>query len=164
MPLNGRINHWDWDTWLPHQLFTCVMFHGLKMRAAFITALTKKYSQLSAVRENYSFTVFYIVCSLSLYYVACSLSSSYFITQLHYSQKPQLERCWAAVLCLLMLSWPQTYSCIRLVLNRKSDEVLLRDSISIMPRKCHGLPVYISEKRNTPSGKQDVWRMSSDYF
>lgn len=71
----------------------------------------KKYAWLSAVLGNDFFTVFYIVCSLSLYYMACSLSLSCFITQLHYSQKPQLERCWAEALCLLMLSWPQTYSC-----------------------------------------------------
>jgi len=86
------------------------------------------------------------------HYLYPILSHNLIITVRNLSWKDAEQRC-----CLLMLSWPQTYRCIRLVLNRKSDEVLLRDSISIMPRNC-GLPVYISvsEKSNKPSGKQDV--------
>lgn len=157
-PLNGRINHWDWDTRLPLQLFTCGMFHGLNMRAAFITALARKniHDCLLCVKiislQCFILSAHYLFIIWLAHYLDPILSHNLIITVKNLSWKDAEQRC-----CLLMLSWPQTYSCIRLVLNRKSDEVLLRDSISIMPRKC-GLTVYISvsEKSNTPSGKQNV--------
>lgn len=165
-PLNGRINHWDWDTRLPLQLFTCVMFHGLKMRVAFITALARKniHSCLLCVKmiplQCFILSARYLFIIWLAHYLHPILSHN-FITVRNLSWKGAEQRCSVCSCCL-----GPRHSCIRLVLNRKSDEVLLRDSISIMPRKCHGLPVYISvsEKRNTLSGKQDVSRMSPDYF
>lgn len=131
------------------------MFHGLKMRAAFITSMARKNMRdcLRCLEIRPTSLQCFILPARYLFIIWLAHYLYPVLLQSETSAGKVLSR--GALFAHAVLA-PD--SCIRSVLNRKSDEVLLRDSISITPRKCYGLPVYISvsEKRSTPSGKRDA--------